>query len=112
MESKEGCRDVESDEFTALRQQLTDLERKYNFTRHELFNKIRSYYRQSIASKFVKEDDIRRLLNQCEEIKQSYFKIQNKLMPKRPNNRQWSYRYDFKFGNKLSRKDGKNEENN
>jgi len=109
MESREGYQDVEIDEFTALRQELMGLEREYNSTRHELFNKMRSYYNQSIASKFIKEDDLQRLLNQCEEIKQSYFQIQNKLMSKRPNNQRWSFGDSFKFSSQISRKGKKNE---
>jgi len=110
MESEEEHQDIEIDEFTALRQELMSLEREYNSTRHELFNKMRSYYNQSIASKFVKEDDLRRLLNQCEEIKKLYFQIQTKLMSKRPNNQQWSFKDSFKFGSQFSRKEKKNEE--
>ncbi len=110
MESGEGNRDVEIDEFTALRQALTGLEREYNSTRQELFNRMRSYYNQSIASKFVKENDLRRLLDRCEEIKQSYFQIQNELMSKRPTNRQWSFGDSFKFNSQFSRKEKKNEE--
>ena len=102
MESGEGHRDVEIDEFAALRQELIRLEKEYNSTRQELFNKTRSYYNQSIASKFIKEDDLRRLVNQCEEIKQLYFQIQNELLSKRPNNRKWSFRDSFKFGSQLS----------
>lgn len=92
METVKGRRDVEIDEFSTLRQELVRLEREYNSTRQELFNKIRSYYNQSIASKFIKEDDLRRLIDQCEEIKQSYFQIQTKLMSKRPNNQKWSFK--------------------
>lgn len=109
MELEEGHRDIEIDEFAALRQELTGLEREYNSTRQELFNKIRSYYNQSIASRFIKEDDLRRLLNKCEEIKKSYFQIQNKLMSKRPNNRQWSFKDNFNFNSQFSRKEKKNE---
>lgn len=105
MESGEGHRDVEIDEFAVLRQKLIGLEQEYNSTRQELFNKMRSYYNQSIASKFTKEADLRRLLNRCEEIKQSYFQIQNKLMSERPNNRQWSFRNSFNFSSQFSRKD-------
>lgn len=110
MESGEGHRDVEIDEFAALRQKLRGLEREYNSTRQELFNKMRSYYNQSIASRFTKEDDLRKLLNQCEEIKQLYFQIQNKLLSKRPDNRQWSFKDSFIFSSQFSRKGKKNEE--
>ena len=109
MELEGGHRDIEIDEFAALRQELMRLNQEFNFTRQELFNNMRSYYNQSIASKFIKEDDLRRLLNQCEEIKQSYFQIQTKLMSKRPNNRQWSFRDSFTFSSQFSRKDQKNE---
>ena len=109
MKSGKGHQDVEIDEFAALRQELMGLEREYNSTRQELFNKMRSYYNQSIARTFIKEDDLRRLLNQCEEIKQSYFQIQTKLMSKRPNNHQWSFRDSFKFSSQFSRKGKKNE---
>lgn len=102
MESGEGYRDVEIDELAVLRQELMGLEREYNSTRQELFNKIRSYYNQSIAGRVVKEDDLHRLISRCEEIKQSYFQIQNKLMSKRPINRRWSFRESFKFSSQLS----------
>ena len=102
MESGEGCRDVEIDDLAAFRQELMRLEREYNSARQELFSKMRSYYNQSIASKCVKEDDLHRLINRCEEIKQSYFQIQNKLLSKRPINKHWSFRESFKFSSQLS----------
>lgn len=102
MESMEGHQDVEIDELAALRQELMSLEREFNATRQELFNRMRSYYHQSIASKFTKEDDLRRLLNRCEEIKQSYFQVQNKLMSKRPHARQWTFRESFTFSSQSS----------
>lgn len=104
MKSGKGHQDVEIDEFAALRQELTSLEREYNSTRQELFNRMRSYYNQSIASKFVKEYDLRKLLNQCEEIKKSYFQIQNELMSKRPN-KKWSFNTSFKFYSQYDRKE-------
>lgn len=102
MESEKGHRDVEIDEFTALRQKLMSLEREYNSTRQELFTIMRSYYNQSIASNFVKEADLHELLSRCEEIKRSYFQIRDKIMSKRQNNNQWSFRDSFTFGSQFS----------
>lgn len=101
MESEEGHRDVEIDKLVALKQELFRLEREYNFIRHELFNKTRSYYNQSIAGKAVKETDLRKLLDKCEEIKQSYFQIQDELMSKRPPNKKWSFRDNFKLSSQI-----------
>lgn len=88
---------METDELAGLRSELMILEREYNSTRQELFSRMRSYYNQSIGSNVIKEDELRRLVNQCEEIKQLYHGLQSDLMAKRTVSRPWSFRDNFNF---------------
>lgn len=109
MISEKGLKDAKIDDLASLRLQLTSLEREYNSIRHELFNKMKSYYNQSIASTFIKEDDIRRLINQCEEIKHLYLSTKSKLMNNRPKNKNWSFNNSKLF--KKTKKEYSNDNN-
>lgn len=66
-----------------LRTELTSLEKEYNEVRHQLYTKIQMYYRQSIASNYVKESEIKELIAKCAEIKYTYQQVQIELMRKK-----------------------------
>ena len=104
MAVEEGSSDAIIDEVAALRRKLTGLEREYNYTRQELFNKTRRYYNQSIASNFIREDNLRELISKCEEIKKLYSDVQSEYMSKRPN-KKWSFNESFKFDSQYDRKE-------
>lgn len=81
----EGLDDVEFDEVSLLRRKLNGLHRDYNKKREILYYKIMDYYKQSIASTYVKEDDILDLINSCRSIKEQYLEKQQEIMDKRPD---------------------------
>ncbi len=110
MESKEGSNDINFNGIPSIRQKLTNLEREYNTIRQEFFRKSQQYYKQSIASKVVTEDELRRLINKSEELKRLYFSVQSDLMAKRPIDT-WSFRNSFKFNSQIN-KEGNNYGNN
>lgn len=88
----EGINDEKVNDMMKLRLELSKLEKEYNHTRQELFHKVRSYYHQSIASFFITEDDISKLLNKCESIKREHAMITEELMNIRPKEHSWSFR--------------------
>ena len=52
----------------------------YNRTRHELYNRIGNYYRQSIASDYIKEDVLIEMLEKCKKSKESYIRVRDILI--------------------------------
>lgn len=107
MTSEEGTCDVETDNKATLQQKMICLEQKYNRIRHELFNRMRSYYNQSIASRYITEDHLHNLIEQCREIKDAYSKMQTKLMSEREKI-PWSFGDSFKLSSQVSQKENKN----
>ena len=64
----------------SMRQELTSIEREYNRIRHTLYAKTQIYYRQSIGSDYITEDDICELAAECKKLKIEYRKVQKVLM--------------------------------
>ena len=96
MSFEKESQDTQDNDLIALRRTLISLEGQYNSARQELFNRMRSYYNQSIGSNVITEEKLRELLRKCEELKQSYASIQTKVMDNRPHNK-WSFRDGFVF---------------
>ena len=63
---------LESRELVLL---ATDIRHEYHKIRDRFKSKAMSYYNQSIASSYHKEEDLRNLLTRCETLKKQYLDI-------------------------------------
>lgn len=74
--------DVDPFDQAMVRHYLMEIEHDFNKVREQLYYRTQSYYHQSIASNYTKEDDLRELITRCEELKRKYneFKDQVKLI--------------------------------
>ena len=79
---------------------LNSLEKDFNKTKQDLFYKIRSYYNQSVASTYVKEDDICMLAKRCKELRQAYDKVKAQFINFRVKNQDLKYQDTITFGKK------------
>lgn len=61
------------------RVKLAKLEAEYNNTRHQTKILMERYYRQAYDAKYVDENDIIDLLNQCKQIRQDYKNLKEEL---------------------------------
>lgn len=64
--------DIDPFDQTAVRAHLLDIEREFNKRREQLYYKTQSYFHQSISSNYIKADDLRKMIDECEKLKTEY----------------------------------------
>lgn len=55
--------------------ELLDIERKFYDARYEFYKKVDRYFRQSIASNYVTEDELSEHLDKCKSLRKKYFEF-------------------------------------
>lgn len=78
------------DELAELRLQLSSIEREYNRTCYDFIKMADRYYKQSITGTAIDIDELKKLLDICENTKAKYADLKTELMsklPKRPAHR-------------------------
>ena len=61
------------------RTKLLNVERKFNEVRYDLHKKVERFFRQSIASNYVTEDDILQKLEECRVLRKEYSNLKEEL---------------------------------
>lgn len=61
------------------RTKLLNVEREFNRVRYDLYEKVDRFFRQSIASNYVTEDDILEKLEECKKLRKKYFALRDEL---------------------------------
>ena len=78
------------DELAELRLQLSSVERDYNKACYDFIKMADRYYKQSITGAAIDIDEMKKLLDICEDDKEKYASLKTELMsklPKRPAHR-------------------------
>lgn len=79
--SKTWTKEDEIDPFdqAMVRHYLMEIECDFSKAREQLYYRTQSYYHQSIASDYTKEDDLRELISKCEELKRRYNEFKDRV---------------------------------
>ena len=56
----------------SVRAYLLSIERDFNKKREQLFYKTQAYFRQAISSNYISENDLRKLIDECDDLKKQY----------------------------------------
>ncbi len=72
--SKTWTKEADVDPFdqAAVRQCLLDIEAAYNKSKEKLYYKAQSYFHQSIMGDYTTADDLKTMIDACEELKRQY----------------------------------------
>lgn len=77
-----------------------NLEREFYRTRERLYFTSQQYFHQSIMGDYVKEKDIKNLMDECSKIKKEYREIRSILISYHDNDPIWTFKH-FSFSKEL-----------